>query len=68
MSAPVPLNAPEIEFTRGGLLTTAGALLATCAVAVTLAVAGGGGAAKPATAKLDAATPGNHGVTMERRR
>jgi hypothetical protein len=68
MSAPLPLNAPEIEFTRSGLLTAAGAALATCAVAVTLAVAGGGDAADPQTAKLDAATRDDDGVTMERRR
>jgi hypothetical protein len=68
MSAPVPLNAPEIEFTRSGLLAAAGAVLATCAVAVTLAVAGGGTAADPQTAELDAATPKDRHGSMERRR
>jgi hypothetical protein len=43
MSAPVPMNAPDIELTRGGMLAAASVVIATCSVAVTLAVAGGGG-------------------------
>jgi hypothetical protein len=73
MSAPVPMNAPDIEITRGGLVAAAGVVIATCSVAVTLAVAGGGGAAgtddprRPGIAQTDVATPSDHGV-MERRR
>jgi hypothetical protein len=43
MSAPVPMNAPDIELTRGGILAAASVVIATCSVAVTLAVTGGGG-------------------------
>lgn len=43
MSAPLPLHAPDIEVTRTGLLAAASVVIATCSVAVTLAVAGGGG-------------------------
>jgi hypothetical protein len=76
MSAPLPLYTPDIEITRTGLLATASVVVATCSVAVTLAVAGGGGvitspdrspAAGPETAKPDAATP-YHQRAMQRRR
>jgi hypothetical protein len=51
MSAPVPLNSPEIQITRTGLLAAASVLIATCSVAVTLAVTSGGdGADEPAAA------------------
>jgi hypothetical protein len=74
MSAPVPLHHPDIRITRTGLLAAASVVVATCSVAVTLAVAGGG-TDEPAaavdsqveTAKPDAATLYHHGA-MERRR
>jgi hypothetical protein len=51
MSAPVPLNPPDIQVTRTGLLAAVSVVVATCSIAVTLAVAGGGGGTdKPATA------------------
>jgi hypothetical protein len=51
MSAPVPLNTPDIQVTRPGLLAAVSVVVATCSVAVTLAVAGGGGGTdEPATA------------------
>jgi hypothetical protein len=43
MSAPVPLDSPDIKITRSGLLAAVSVVVATCSVAVTLAVAGGGG-------------------------
>jgi hypothetical protein len=43
MSAPVPLHPPDIKITRTGLLAAVSVVVATCSVAVTLAVAGGGG-------------------------
>jgi hypothetical protein len=43
MSAPVPMKSPDIELTRSGMLAAASVVIATCSVAVTLAVAGGGG-------------------------
>jgi hypothetical protein len=72
MSAPVPINAPDIEITRTGLLAAASVVIATCSVAVTLAVAGGGDAGaddprRPGIAQTDAATPSHDGV-MQRRR
>jgi hypothetical protein len=74
MSAPVPLGSPGIQITRTGLLAAVSVVVATCSIAVTLAVAGGGGAdgepaaaAQPETAKPDAATLYHHGA-MERRR
>jgi hypothetical protein len=73
MSAPVPLGSPDIRITRTGLLAAVSVVVATCSIAVTLAVAGGGGADEPAaaaqheTAKPDAATLYHHGA-MERRR
>jgi hypothetical protein len=51
MSAPVPLYSPDVEVTRHGLLAAVSVVIATCSVAVTLAVAGGGGGTdEPATA------------------
>jgi hypothetical protein len=73
MSVPLPLKTPAIELTRTGVLAAASIVVATCSVAVTLAVADGGGgadepaAAKPGTAEPDAATPYHHRA-MERRR
>jgi hypothetical protein len=74
MSAPVPLNPPGIQVTRTGLLAAASVVVATCSIAVTLAVAGGGAgtdepaaAVQPETAQPDAATLYHHGA-MERRR
>lgn len=43
MSAPVPLHPPDIQITRTGLLAAVSVVVATCSVAVTLAVTGGGG-------------------------
>jgi hypothetical protein len=43
MSAPVPLHPPDMRITRPGLLAAVSVVVATCSVAVTLAVAGGGG-------------------------
>jgi hypothetical protein len=75
MSAPVPLNPPEIQITGSGLLAAASVVFATCSIAVALAVAGGGGGSDdPATAagprfatQADVATLDHHGV-VERRR
>ena len=73
MSAPVPLGSPGIQITRTGLLAAVSVVVATCSIAVTLAVAGGGGTdesapdGQPETAKPDAATLYHHGA-MERRR
>lgn len=81
MSVPLPFKTPDIELTRTGVLAAASLLVATCSVAVTLAMAdggglamadGGGGAdqpatAKPGTAEPDAATLYHHRA-MERRR
>ena len=82
MSAPVPLNSPDMQITRSGLLAAVSVVVATCSVAVTLAVAGGGGGTDepaaaagprfatgltPPAAKPDAATLYHHGA-MERRR
>jgi hypothetical protein len=73
MSAPVPFQPPEVGITRTGLLAAASVVVATCSVAVTLAVAGGGGdtgepaAAGAESAKPDAATLYHDGA-MERRR
>jgi hypothetical protein len=73
MSAPVPLGSPGIQITRTGLLAAVSVVVATCSIAVTLAVAGGGAdgepaaAAQPETAKPPAATLYHHGA-MERRR
>jgi hypothetical protein len=51
MSAPVPLNTPDVQVTRTGLLAAVSVVVATCSIAVTLAVAGGGGGSdEPATA------------------
>jgi|Tabmets5t2r1_1033131.scaffolds.fasta_scaffold23095_1 hypothetical protein len=50
MSAPLPLATPDIEITRTGVLATASLVVATFSVAVTLAVAGGGGSDEPAAA------------------
>jgi hypothetical protein len=51
MSAPGPLRPPDIPVTRTGLLAAVSVVVATCSVAVTLAVAGGGGGTdEPATA------------------
>jgi hypothetical protein len=50
MSAPVPLYRPDIEITRTGMLAAASVVVATCSVAVTLAVTGGGGSDEPAAA------------------
>jgi hypothetical protein len=50
MSAPVPMGSPDIQITRTGLLAAASVVVATCSVAVTLAVAGGGGTDEPAAA------------------
>ena len=51
MSAPVPLNSPDMQITRSGLLAAVSVVVATCSVAVTLAVAGGGdGTDEPAAA------------------
>ena len=43
MSAPVPLHQPALQITRSGLLAAVSVVVATCSIAVTLAVAGGGG-------------------------
>ena len=43
MSAPVPFHPPDIQVTRTGLLAAVSVVVATCSIAVTLAVAGGGG-------------------------
>lgn len=43
MSAPVPIGSPGIQITRSGLLAAVSVVVATCSIAVTLAVAGGGG-------------------------
>jgi hypothetical protein len=73
MSAPVPLNAPDMPLTRTGVLGVASVVIATCSVAVTLAVTSGGGTGEPAAggkpgvAQPDAATLYHHGA-MERRR
>ncbi len=73
MNAPAPMNAPDIPFTRAGLLAAASVVIATCSVAVTLAVTSGGGgtdepaATKPGAATPDAATPDRHRA-MDRRR
>jgi hypothetical protein len=51
MSAPIPVNLPEIQTTRTGLLAAVSVVVATTSIAVTLAVAGGGGGSdEPATA------------------
>jgi hypothetical protein len=51
MSAPVPFHTPDIQVTRTGLLAAVSVVIATCSIAVTLAVAGdGGGTGEPATA------------------
>jgi hypothetical protein len=51
MSAPVPIQTPDIKLTRTGLLAAASVVVATCSVAVTLAVtSGGGGTDEPAAA------------------
>lgn len=60
MSAPVPLHPPDMQITRTGLLAAVSVVVATCSVAVTLAVAGGG------TDEPAPATP-HHG-DVERRR
>jgi hypothetical protein len=71
---PLPMNAPDIPITRTGVLAAASVAIATCSVAVTLAVTSGGGEAgepaaggMPETAKPDAATLYHHSA-MERRR
>jgi hypothetical protein len=43
MSAPIPLHQPDIQITRTGLLAGLSVAVATCSIAVTLAVTGGGG-------------------------
>jgi hypothetical protein len=64
MSAPLPLNAPDIPITRTGVLAAASVLVATCSVAVTLAVtSGGGGTDAPAA---DAAPRSATGITEPR--
>jgi hypothetical protein len=63
VSAPVPLHPPDVQITRTGLLAAVSVVVATCSVAVTLAVAGGGGG----TDEPAAATPSQQG-DMERRR
>jgi hypothetical protein len=51
MSAPVPLIPRDIRITRTGLLAAVSVVVATCSVAVTLAVTGaGGGTDEPAAA------------------
>jgi hypothetical protein len=81
MSAPVPLHPPDLQITRSGLLAAVSVVVATCSIAVTLAVAGGGGgtdepaaAAGPRfatgqaeTAKPDGATHDQHGIVDRRR-
>jgi hypothetical protein len=54
---PLPMNAPDIPFTRTGVLAAASVAIATCSVAVTLAVTSGGGEAdEPAAAGPRSAT------------
>jgi hypothetical protein len=71
MSAPVPFHPPDIQVTRTGLLAAVSVVVATCSVAVTLAVTGltppAAPSVEPETAKPDAATLYHHGA-MERRR
>jgi hypothetical protein len=74
MSAPLPLHSPDVHITRTGLLAAASVVVATCSVAATLAVAGGGTDGRAAaansqieTAKPDAAILYHHGA-VERRR
>jgi hypothetical protein len=43
MNVPVPMNAPDIPITRTGVLAAASVVIASCSVAVTLAVTSGGG-------------------------
>jgi hypothetical protein len=51
MSAPVPLNTPDKPLTRTSVFAVASVVVATCSVAVTLAVtSGGGGTDEPAAA------------------
>ena len=63
MSAPFPLHPPDVQITRTGLLAAVSVVVATCSVAVTLAVTGAAGG----TDEPPAATPSQHG-DMERRR
>ncbi len=74
MSAPVPLNTPDISLTRTSVFAAVSVVVATCSVAVTLAVTSGGGGTdepaaggKPELADPDAATLYHHRA-MERRR
>ena len=69
MSAPVPVNTPDIQITRTGLLAAASVVIATTSVAVTLAVSTGGEADEPAapsgtpaTAQPDAAKTYHHSI------
>lgn len=63
MSAPVPLRPRDVQITGAGLLAPLSVVVATCSVAVTLAVAGGGGG----TDEPAAAAHSQQG-DMERRR
>jgi hypothetical protein len=76
MSAPLPLNAPHIPLPSTSVFAALSVVVATCSVAVTLAVTSGGGGAgepgaaavpKPEIAEPDAATLYHHRA-MERRR